>query len=366
VSAPFDRAGTDSPETSFSTFTNDAPRDPHRSARIVLEVLDARGAVKSRTRIDRLPALIGRGYACDLIVDDPYVDAVHVRLTEDAAGAIVAEDAGSVNGMRAGAPEFRPETSVHVVPGLELRIGRTRIRCCDPTQAVAPTLPDPTAPSRRAGVAEAPPPPRWLDRPLTRYGVLALGMAIVLVHTYLGTAERTNAAKIAGEGIGFLLMTAVWAGAWALGGRLAAAHRPAFTSHLAIAWAVMGILTVVGIADSWLKFLWPTGLAAPALAGIAGLAIAIAMLTQHLAVASTMQPAKRVKVSSAIVIAMLAIGALISFANDDTFSSKLEIAGDLEPIPARYIPAERITDFASSVKELQKKADDEAAKTAKP
>ena len=52
----------------------------------------------ARFRIAGPEARIGRGYDNDVIVDDPYVAAQHLRVFRDEAGQLIAEDMGSVNG----------------------------------------------------------------------------------------------------------------------------------------------------------------------------------------------------------------------------------------------------------------------------
>jgi hypothetical protein len=40
-----------------------------------VEILDKRGHVMQRLRVERLPATIGRAYTNDVILDDPFVSA---------------------------------------------------------------------------------------------------------------------------------------------------------------------------------------------------------------------------------------------------------------------------------------------------
>jgi pSer/pThr/pTyr-binding forkhead associated (FHA) protein len=52
---------------------------------IFVEVLDRRGRVAERAAVDQLPFRIGRGYDCDLILDDPHVDALHAVIERNTA-----------------------------------------------------------------------------------------------------------------------------------------------------------------------------------------------------------------------------------------------------------------------------------------
>jgi hypothetical protein len=94
---------------------------------IWVEVLSRHRDVTARIRVAGDEARIGRGYDNDVIVDDPYVAARHVRVFRDEAGRLVAEDAGSKNGMfldRSSARQVR----IVVDPERPIRIGHTHLR----------------------------------------------------------------------------------------------------------------------------------------------------------------------------------------------------------------------------------------------
>jgi hypothetical protein len=66
---------------------------------IWVEILSRHRDVATRLRVAGPEARIGRGYDNDVVVDDPYVAAQHLRIFRDDAGQLVAEDVGSANGM---------------------------------------------------------------------------------------------------------------------------------------------------------------------------------------------------------------------------------------------------------------------------
>jgi hypothetical protein len=102
---------------------------------IWVEVLSRYRDVAARFRVDGNEAYVGRGYDNDVIIDDPYVAARHVRIFRDTAGRLVAEDAGSKNGLfldRDGARRDR----VILDPAQPIRIGHTYVRIRDNAHAV--------------------------------------------------------------------------------------------------------------------------------------------------------------------------------------------------------------------------------------
>ena len=94
---------------------------------IWVEILSRHRDIAARVRIAGPEARIGRGYDNDVIVDDPYVAARHLRVFRDEAGQLVAEDMGSVNGTFLDGSKSR--LARIVVDGTKpIRIGQTYLR----------------------------------------------------------------------------------------------------------------------------------------------------------------------------------------------------------------------------------------------
>ncbi len=66
---------------------------------IWVEILSRRRDVAARYRFEGPEIRIGRAYDNDVVLDDPFVAANHVRLFRSADGELIAEDAGSANGL---------------------------------------------------------------------------------------------------------------------------------------------------------------------------------------------------------------------------------------------------------------------------
>src|SRR5688572_30087181 len=144
---------------------------------LIMEVLDGRGgSVRSRIRLDALPVRIGRGLDNDLILDDPYVDAQHAQITFGMSGDVIVEDLASTNGVALGRGRERV-TSLSVLPGMELRIGRTVLRFRDSAEPVAPTLLDAPRVTRRG--------PAWLAKPGPQLALVVAVLASMWMYFWL-------------------------------------------------------------------------------------------------------------------------------------------------------------------------------------
>ena len=107
-----------------------------------IETLSRQGSVVARHRIEfgfepGDEIRIGRGYDNHVVLDDPFVGASHLRILRDEAGALVAEDLGSANGLYAD-QDRRRTPRIAIDARRTLRIGRTRLRVRQAADAVAP------------------------------------------------------------------------------------------------------------------------------------------------------------------------------------------------------------------------------------
>jgi hypothetical protein len=133
---------------------------------IWIEILSWHRDVAARFGVAGDAARIGRGYDNDVVIDDPYVAARHVRVSRDGAGRLVAEDAGSKNGMFLDRSRI-PQARIVIDPERPIRIGHTFVRIRDAACAV---------PSERVVGARP-----QTSRVQTRLAATAAGLAIALL-----------------------------------------------------------------------------------------------------------------------------------------------------------------------------------------
>jgi hypothetical protein len=104
----------------------------------VVEVLGRRGEVLYRERIHRFPAVVGRAFDADVIVDDEFVAAHHLRIDEAEAGNFLltgldVDNAFSVIGCSG---DNSQGSAVTLVPGSTIRFGHSQIRLWRPDSRV--------------------------------------------------------------------------------------------------------------------------------------------------------------------------------------------------------------------------------------
>ncbi|HEU0077323.1 MAG TPA: FHA domain-containing protein [Longimicrobiaceae bacterium] len=320
---------------------------------MILEVVDA-GGVRTRLWLESLPLTVGRGFANDLVLDDPYVDARHARIAADETGALVVEDLGSLNGL---ATPGSPHRAARLVagPGTEVRVGRTLLRFRDPDEAVPPALP-----YREDEVRPVSDPPRWASGGRARLAVSAAALAAIAVYAWLGSYERSSASDVVSAVLGFGVAAAAWAGIWALAGRMAG-QRSHFGGHFALASAAVLAGLAFGTVDGWAGFLYPDNpVSAPAWL-LFGLAMAAALVAGHLALASALPARRRWRAGLVTAGAFFFLAAVSVLAEDDEFSDVPEFSGVLKPVPDRWVPTSGTGELDRMAAELKEQVDELAA-----
>jgi hypothetical protein len=343
---------------------------------LILEVLHGHGA-RTRHRLDALPLTVGRALTNDIVLDDAYVDARHARITRDESGALQVEDLGSVNGLVAGG---RRQGSLPVQPGSELRVGRTTLRFRDPDEPVPPPLvdelPGQTAPTpaaadggprvgatpgfaaRRAPAALA----LWVATTNRGRLLLAAGATVAFaIYTWLGSSERSSASDVFSTALGFVTLTSMWAGIWAVASR-AVVRRFEFLGHFAVASAVALAGLAWTIAEGWASFLFPDTALTTVLSTAPALALLAALIAGHLALASTLPRRRQWRAALIVTGTVVAIAGLAALTSEEEFTDVPTFSAALKPVPTRWLPTKSIDDFGGVMRELKEDVDEMAAK----
>lgn len=310
-----------------------------------VEVLDRRGRVVQRARLDSLPATVGRSYRNAVILDDRYVSPEHVRivLTED--GQLVAEDLGSANGLflEHGAERV---ARVTLQPGTVFRVGHSQLRVATADQDVAPATPDPfAAVSGR----------RLSRRSLVLALLAALGLSMLT--SYLSTYGETSAAALTADALTLASALFTWAGAWALVTRITA-QRFEFRQHLAVATTVLLAVEVVyvvlhvgDVIESGTAFYDLT----QNLLVVLGLGAA---LYGHLRIAATLSAGRRLAWALGLAAAFVGLDEFGDFAQGRHFDRSPTFAGAVRPLAsARAITLDA---FIAAAADLQRSVDAQA------
>jgi hypothetical protein len=309
---------------------------------IFVEVLDRRGELLRRERLAEVPYRIGRGYGNHLVLDDPYVCPSHAVIERTEDGGLVLRDLDSLNGVER-LPGRQREARLPLAPGLEVKLGRSVLRFRDashPTHAALRL--------RRT--------PAWLEWTLT-HGGAGLLWAAGLVGVLLLDVLRSSMVEIdwveqATTIGGIVLVAALWAGAWALVGRLLG-QRARFVAHLAI--AVVALLA--GVLQQRLfelgQFLFepidPVRIADDVGDGL----VLFAAVFAHLTVLRVGRAARRALVAATLGLVLLAFELGNQYSEPIDWVAVLPYWSRLEPVPVGLLSVEPADAFFAEAKQLE-------------
>ena len=317
----------------------------------IVETLDARGHVRARVRLETFPASIGRAFDNDIILDDAYVSPRHLLLVEDDAGILWAEDAGSKNGTRC-AGRATPEARFAIASGGNILVGRTMLRIFDSDHAVPDATPDHRDDQ---SLAERFGNPRTI-------ALAASTLAFVFaVRGYLGSTSRDVAENVVTMPLSLLLLTGMWAGAWALVGRITHAGGR-FRAHFGWACAGVVMLTVCSVWLGWIEFAIPSNDAVTTATVILLASLFTAYLAGHVTLASSLAPRQALRRTAIGLGAVSIVAVLVSLTARDQFSETPDYPTALASVPTALLQTEGIDDFAAQALKLQKEVDELARK----
>ena len=269
---------------------------------MVVEVLGGHGRVRARHRIaasgGEVQCTVGRSARCDVVLDDPFVAAVHARIAVDAEGTVTVSDLESVNGVEIGGRRLHGVEQVRLADGV-LRVGRTRLRVRTEREVIAPEQPDRGAPSWQARASE--------QRVLAA-GV-AVSVAVTVFEVWTSTAQpRELPTTLVAMLLVMLALAGVWIALWALASRVAFGESR-WVRHAVIVFVVYAVLSVVAlvaeIVNSALGLHVSSTVAAAVLVGVG----ASTALSSHLVNASPMRA--RIAVTIGVTIPAVIIAAIL-------------------------------------------------------
>jgi hypothetical protein len=203
-----------------------------------LEVLGRHGDVVQRIELDRLPATVGRAYDNDVVLDDAYVAAHHLRIERTAAGDLRAVDLGSRNGLYTLSPTKRV-TEALLTSDRRVRIGHSQLRVRPRSYDVGPEMED---------VSHS-----WTRHPAALAGVVSAFIGIELWNYYVSSFEKFEAAKLLGPMLAIVLFSILWSGGWAIVGRLSTG-RGNFPAQATITWLALTAASVAQGLSGYLAF----------------------------------------------------------------------------------------------------------------
>lgn len=313
----------------------DAEMDAATDRVIWIECLSRHGEVLARHRIEHLPIVIGRGYEADLLIDDPTLAARHLRLARNDSGELIAEDLGSLNGLRLANRQRVDRCAIELGRDAVYTIGETRLRVRASTHAVPAEKP--VGRSRLNSLWLAP----------------ALGLVLsaqLELSLWLQQTGEPSISKYLTVTVMALISGVVWALGWSLVNRLFAATMQ-FSRHLTLAYASMvaSALFMMALETFAYSLSWPS---------LSRYGYVVFWLTAGLLCAGHLRLIgggyPRFKLAVVGALTVLGIGAgLLSQRDARERNGPAVVVKDLLPPTLRIAPAQSLDDFIADGAKLR-------------
>lgn len=107
---------------------------------LILEVTDKKGVDVQRVNFSDSQLVFGRGWDCDVILQDKYVDSHHLRLSLNDDGRVIISETGSLNGTRINKTQIKGDVNIYDY-GSPIYLGDTTLRLFDASSEVKKTVP---------------------------------------------------------------------------------------------------------------------------------------------------------------------------------------------------------------------------------
>ncbi len=312
---------------------------------IFLEVLEG-DTVHTRHRLERFPASVGRGYANDVILDDPKVSAEHLRIERREDGVLVLRDVGSHNGTYRVEP-WAPLAELELAPDTRVAVGDTVLRFRSRSHRVEDTVvgPAPTAPR-----------PRVFEQTRTFALALLCLIGASLLEGYLTNYGRTDWGELVVSVMAPLMLILVWAGGWSVASRIAR-RQFHYRTHATITSLVLlgatvlpALLTLVGFSLAVGRGL--SMLQHSVLLGLLGWG-----LFWNLRYVTRWEPRRLMRALAFVVVVFGVLSRADDLLGNEGFSEGLDFPRTLLPPQFRLARAQPAEDFFEDTAHLQEQVD---------
>lgn len=313
---------------------------------VYVEILDKRGGVKERIRLDAFPATIGRAYTNSVIIDDKHVCPEHLRINLDEKENFIVENLGSVNGLYQVNP-YKRVSLVEITPNLQISIGSTVLQFRRLEDKVAP--------------AEIVKPDRTYLFPLLKHqgaalGIFFLSSLILTLIIYLNSIDKISSMRFIGDLLAIFFLFAVWAGVWSMVNRLLT-HTFRFVSHLSI--ASLGTISILFfiIITEYYSFIFSPELSLDIIMTAGLIILGSLFLFCHLSIIPAASQIRRLVYSTLISAGVVGIFTFIAYIEDSRFSNEIKFQSVLKPVKNRWLITSSSDSFFENAKQLKEKAD---------
>lgn len=307
-----------------------------------VEILDRHGDVSFRHPVHAWPLRVGRAYNSDIVLDDPYVAADHLEVNHADDGFFHLKIVDSNNAMTVDTLRGK-QSSATVSANQIVRIGQTQLRIRPVNYAVSAEKPLPSNAWSRS----------WLG--------LFVGV-VVLVLVFLPTLwlnyDRADGYNILlTPVIGAIILLLLWAGFWALIGRVLSGSAN-FLAHAVNASLGVALLIFLDVLlYGYVDFAFNTNLMTQVVSEIMGSLIIGTLLYRHIALVSRIGRRKLVLIVAALMVGLMGFGYISKEWTADDHLTDMSFSSTIGPPFLSLMHGKSAEEFIAGAQKLKAKVD---------
>jgi hypothetical protein len=175
---------------------------------IVLELLSRKDQTLKYFKFNKSEILVGRDHHCDLRLEDPYISAEHVRITQDSQDQSISfEDCQTINGTLVNKQSM---TSGKLHGNDILKLGRTRLKVVNTNQPVSAALP----------LSQLEESLNWLSSSAVAILLTLAYLVLSMVFEFTNSIEAYNVFDMLPKEMGQMALLSAWPIAFAVMGKV--------------------------------------------------------------------------------------------------------------------------------------------------
>jgi len=305
-----------------------------------VEIVDRHGDVLARHAVQRWPLSIGRSYRADVIVDDPFVAALHASIDPAGDDRFRITSLDATNGIVMSVPERRVEAA-EIGGDDVVRLGHTWLRVRSPSYQVPPERA-----LRAIGIHHS---------PLGFAVVAAVTLAFVGLNAWVAVNDESERYGLLFGVLAFVAVLAGWIGLWSFVSYVTQ-RRLNFFAHAFVACAGITALGVAGTMFDYLTFGLDAGwLEYPSYAAIT--AAFGYMLYRHLLLNSRARRRALTVVASAVSVGLFVLTGVIDWAMQSVLEGQQRFNGMIKPPAFLWVSGVSTEGFMGEAAKLKNKVD---------
>ncbi len=308
-------------------------------AELIVEVRDSHHRIKAIHSIEKLPLIIGRGYECDIIIPDNFVDKEHL-LIEAVENGWRVTDKNTTNGMYI---DGKLVIEKNLKSGDEVTIGKTHLRIMSSDHPVAPAkvLHD------KINIIEA---IRAMSIVMALLGLLIVAFAS---YEYMSMSDEVHIEKLIASTLPVIGGVLLWAAIWSLLAYIA--RRKLYFYYF------LTVSTVYVLADLLLELI--IGIVSfnvinvsisEALSYFTGGLLLVAFFYASMHKAFAISKRRKFVLANLFSWGLVAVIIFVVYANKPEFSRKPEFPAELKPPFARVVSVDSVNEFMADIDAMLK------------